>query len=464
MRAITTLGLVLLTTVIAFSQDLLVEQEMNVDPATQTKIDAKTKELAAANGRLEVANLALQDRFAALEADWEGARTGRDSAPRQDVARAFADAFEAARKAGAGRRAKRAFGRIAAKAAERLEHRLLTLIRTKVQRAAAVAIEGAEKELPELADEDLAVRTLDELTRDATFHGVWNEVIAATMDEIAPYAAARRDVMQLESEIQTLRDPKHAHTLGAPAGMARIPAGTYFVESLHGYKSKRRRHRLKPFYIDLHEVTHGEYWSKFYVNLEDEVEREKYLPRYKNKKGVETPVWDLDADTGVYVPDRSIMDLPVVGIDLGSAMAYAKSQGKRLPTEAEWVAAASGSAEKLTAYPWGEKYVEAMANDRAAGIEGPVAVRTVKRGRSFFGLYHVAGNVDEFTATTVAGKDFEDEIPKTDDYLLVATRGGSFLSDAKGVSCQARGQIPALHARKANTGFRCAMTVPIKER
>jgi len=165
-------------------------------------------------------------------------------------------------------------------------------------------------------------------------------------------------------------------------------------------------------------------------------------------------------------------DHPVVHVALEDARTFADWCGKRLPTEAEWEAAARGGLEG-SAYAWGE---ELMPGGRLlANIWTGLFPWYFERGDrpgttpvgSFpangYGLFDMIGNVWEWTSSPFSGSGEcacgggKSESPAPGKVLL-ALKGGSFLCAAEYCAryrpAARIGMTPESTA--ANVGFRCA--------
>ncbi|NLO91182.1 MAG: formylglycine-generating enzyme family protein, partial [Elusimicrobia bacterium] len=160
-----------------------------------------------------------------------------------------------------------------------------------------------------------------------------------------------------------------AASAAAPEGMAAIPGGPFLMGSPQG-QGRADEHplhkvNLKTFYIDKTEVTVGDYRA------------------YAGDKTPDQPSWSTDQH-------------PVLGVSWKNAVAYCKSKGKRLPTEAEWEKAARGGNNKV--YFFGDAQTKldryCWYNDNSGGTAHPVG----KLGANQYGLYDMCGNAFEWTA------------------------------------------------------------------
>src|SRR5262249_47531314 len=111
--------------------------------------------------------------------------------------------------------------------------------------------------------------------------------------------------------------------------MVVIPAGGFMMGGQDGDADERPAHKghLDAFSMDVYEVTGGE--------------DADFL---RSGGGHPPPAWDK-------MKQMAYQKRPVMGVDWADALAFCKSVGKRLPTEAEWEKAARGTDGRL--YPWG---------------------------------------------------------------------------------------------------------------
>lgn len=171
-----------------------------------------------------------------------------------------------------------------------------------------------------------------------------------------------------------------------PPGMAYVPGGR-----THGPGGLEE---VAPLFWDRVEVTEAEY-ARF-LATRPVAEQRRRVPRVPDPLGLtEQPMWDLRADG--YEPPPSAAVRPVEGISLYDAQAYAAWAGKRLPTAAEWAHAAAADGRET---PLGTVLDLLAAGARLdAPVAGPGRVGRTPGDTGLFGLYDLAGNLAEFTAT-----------------------------------------------------------------
>ena len=171
-------------------------------------------------------------------------------------------------------------------------------------------------------------------------------------------------------------EKKVPETGSMPQGMVSIPGGTFTMGRNDGNEYERPAHKvtIRPFYLDETEVTNEQYQQ--FVDAT----RRQPPSHWKN---------------GRY-PDGEAQR-PVVNVSWDYANEFAKWAGKRLPTEEEWEYAARGTDGRL--YPYGNEWKPQYSNAYEGGYNAPRDVRSYPDGRTPFGIYDMAGNVAEWTAS-----------------------------------------------------------------
>ena len=153
--------------------------------------------------------------------------------------------------------------------------------------------------------------------------------------------------------------------------------------------------------------------------------------------------------------DQALTDHPVVQVSARDAEAFCRHYGLRLPQDAEWELAARGFDGRR--YPWGARppqdFTRRPANfgttaccaaDQSDGHRLTAPVGSYAAGRSPFGLWDMAGNVWEWTAS---------RHPDRPDRVIL--RGGGWGNNPYCLRTSYRHDNPA-DIGLDMVGFRCA--------
>ncbi|HEY5883571.1 MAG TPA: SUMF1/EgtB/PvdO family nonheme iron enzyme [Pyrinomonadaceae bacterium] len=220
-----------------------------------------------------------------------------------------------------------------------------------------------------------------------------------------------------------------------PAGMAYVPGNEFTMGNDAGDTSERPQHKVtvKPFFIDLNEVTCEEY--------------EKFIRATSRQPPA---IWSNGKYPGGW--ERR----PVTGVNWDDGSAYAQWAGKRLPTEEEWEFAARGSDGRR--YPWGNEWSQGLAN--ADSPQGGFSDVGSFKGASPYGLFDMVGNAWEWTASDFVAYP-GGRLTGQGTGQLKVIRGGTFLSTPNQATTTIRVGWPARGGDEYdNTGFRCAKDLP----
>jgi general secretion pathway protein A len=149
-------------------------------------------------------------------------------------------------------------------------------------------------------------------------------------------------------------------------------------------------------------------------------------------------------------PPPSLRQHPVVGVSLQDAERYAQWCGKRIPTAAEWEAAARSPDNRR--FPWGNEWDPRRCNCPENGPgHSTTPVGAFPEGASADGCLDLVGNVWEWTAPDDRTEH------AAGDYAWVF--GGSFRHDGNIRNAIACTRVMCSH-RFSHLGFRCARDLP----
>jgi iron(II)-dependent oxidoreductase len=289
-----------------------------------------------------------------------------------------------------------------------------------------------------------------------------NETILQTLQlkKGEPYHAPR-------SHTFARRQPRRTDMVRFEGG--RVPIGT--DDRSAAYDNERPRHEieLQPFLIDRDPVTNGRYLEfMFDKGYESEKLWSESGRRWLAESGAKSPkYWTHDGDRWM----TRTMDLtravdpgrPVCHVCYYEAEAFAKWDGKRLPTEFEWETASSWdpSSAQARLFPWGDSPADSqLANvDQLCFDTAPVG--TYEENISPLGCYGMIGDVWEWTSSDFLGypgfesfpyKEYSEEFFGADYKVL---RGGSWATRPGAIRNTFRNWDYPIR-RQIFSGFRCA--------
>lgn len=190
---------------------------------------------------------------------------------------------------------------------------------------------------------------------------------------VASEKPSKPNMIPLSRPVNGRREPPSYKT-AASIEWVTIPAGKFL------FGQEKRKVHLSAYRISKFPVTNQQY--KYFLLANPK----RTAPA--NWKGMNYPV-----GRGKH---------PVVGVSLYDALAFCKWLGCRLPTEEEWEKAARG--KNGGTYPWGEDWQDGKyCNNWDTKIGGTTPVDRYSEGVSPYGVWDMAGNVWEWTASEYQG-------------------------------------------------------------
>lgn len=246
---------------------------------------------------------------------------------------------------------------------------------------------------------------------------------------------------------------------GAPAGMVLIPAGTYVIGRDEGPQDERPAHRvaLDAFWLDRYEVTNAEFVAFLEAVLVEPSRAVQLVgdaapgtANHRQIRGEGAPLLlentrAPDPSTLVALnDDESRIGIrngrlfvqpgferhPVNEVTWNGARQFCAWRGARLPSEAEWEAAARGQEGRT--YPWGEAPPDARRAVFGRRSNETEAVGGRPLGATPQGVHDLAGNLAEWTSTLYRAYPYRKDDGRED---LAAsgervTRGGDHVFDS----------------------------------
>ncbi len=345
--------------------------------------------------------------------------------------------------------------------------------------------ERASLALPTLAQMLARLREIRSKVLDQLDNLEWDDDNPLLREGFVYHMVLQHEYQHNETILQTLQlkrgEPYAAPRAPSPPtapppspDMVNFPGGQVTIgtdDTRAAYDNERPKHRvaLKPFLIDRSPVTNWRYlefmndggyarsdlWSE--AGRRWLAESKAAAPKYWQREGTNWTERAMDLVRPVD-PAR-----PVCHVSYYEAEAFARWDGKRLPTEPEWEAAASWDpvSGKARAFPWGDN-IEASKQANVDQLSFDTApVGSFGANVSPSGCYGMIGDVWEWTSTDFGGypgfksfpyKEYSEEFFGSDYKVL---RGGSWATRAGAIRNTFRNWDYPIR-RQIFSGFRCA--------
>jgi iron(II)-dependent oxidoreductase len=210
------------------------------------------------------------------------------------------------------------------------------------------------------------------------------------------------------------------HRAGAWPGDVAVPGGRWRLGSTPAdgfiFDNEKWAHEvdISPFRIAKAPVTNAEFAD--FVDAGGYRRRELWSAAgwtWRERTGAERPVYWMEKDGGRWTwrcyrqVEQLAPTAPVMFVNWYEAEAWCNWAKRRLPTEAEWEAAAlgeplpdgAGLAATKHRWPWGEASPTSERANLDLAFDGPLDVAACDAGDSAFGCRQMIGNVWEWTVS-----------------------------------------------------------------
>jgi len=252
-----------------------------------------------------------------------------------------------------------------------------------------------------------------------------------------------------------------------------IPGGNYFMGSKYPTQNEQedKRVTLRPFYLGEYPVVNAifkvfientgyktsaertGYGEVYEGQIKMIVDKDTGRKSYIMATGVVSKVIEGACWRHPFGPDSSIEgkdNHPVVQVSIEDAHAFAAWTGKRLPSEAEWEAAARSADGRN--FPWGNEWKKEYCNFEESYVGDTVPVDYYQdSSMSPFGVRDLLGNVQDWTSTIY--EDTSRDNPLKGRYFVV--KGGSFINS--GVFSPGMRAVASEKTWSNIIGFRCGV-------
>jgi len=261
-----------------------------------------------------------------------------------------------------------------------------------------------------------------------------------------------------------------------------VPAGSFIMGAPDkmGWACSRPRHSvyLDSYAIDRCEVTNAEFAAflnqalkekKIFVQngvVHTSIHPSQIICRLKSNR----PFSQIVYDGGLFRPVKGREWFPVIYVSWYGASLFAESQGKRLPTEAEWEKAAGAASSSKTflfgyrenAVDWKKENCENSGDPFEKGLYPWTTPVGFYSSSSPFGVYDMSGNVWEWCSDYFEYAYYSRKMPGgwknpkgPGSGTLKSIRGGAWNTEFPFTTTYFRLGV-APNSTLVNLGFRCA--------